>query len=270
MVTISVIMGIYNCESTLQEAIDSIINQTFSDWELIMCDDGSKDGTFEVASKIREKYPTKIVLLKNEQNQGLNYTLNRCLSVAKGQYIARMDGDDISDPSRFEREVEELNGNPEIAIISTDMSFFDEKGIWGRTHVTQRPQRTDFLSATPFCHAACMVRKEAYLAVGGYSVSKRLLRVEDYHLWVKMYEKGYRGMNIQYPLYMMRDDRNAQGRRKFRYRINESYVKAYAIKALKLPVWTYIYCLKPIIIGLMPMRVYRFMHRKKQSKEICN
>lgn len=266
MVTVSVIMGIYNCESTLYEAVESIFNQTVSDWELIMCDDGSTDKTYEMALKIKEKYPQKIVVLKNEQNQGLNYTLNRCLSVAKGKYIARMDGDDISLPCRFETEMKVLNDNPEIAIVSTDMNLFDEHGVWGRTYAKEKPQEEDFLNGTPFCHAACMVRKEAYLDVEGYSVSEKLLRVEDYHLWVKMYERGYKGINIQYPLYMMRDDRNALNRRKFKYRINESYVKAYAIRKFKLPVWKYIYCMKPIIIGLMPKHLYQLMHRKKQSK----
>lgn len=90
------------------------------------------------------------------------------------------------------------------------------------------------LKGTPFCHAACMVRKEAYEKVKGYSISDRLLRVEDYHLWIKMYAKGFKGMNLQEPLYSMRDDRNAQGRRKFKYRLNEAYVKKVAIKELGL------------------------------------
>ena len=108
MAKISVIMGIYNCASTLKEAIECIINQTFLDWELIMCDDGSTDNTIKVAQKYVEKYPEKIFLLVNKENRGLNYTLNRCLSIAKGIYIARMDGDDLCSPNRFQREVDIL------------------------------------------------------------------------------------------------------------------------------------------------------------------
>lgn len=73
---ISVIMGIYNCSPTLDEAIESIINQTYENWELIMCDDGSTDDTYKKALKYREKYGEKILVLKNEQNKGLNYTLS--------------------------------------------------------------------------------------------------------------------------------------------------------------------------------------------------
>ena len=163
---------------------------------------------------------------------GLNYTLNKCLKFAKGEYIARMDGDDTCSEERFQKEIECLINNPDIDIVSTDMTFFDENGIWGRTHVREKPEKMNFLKGTPFCHAACMVRKKAYLDVGGYSVDKKLLRVEDYHLWIKMYAKGYRGINIQETLYQMRDDRNAQNRRKMKYRFNEAYVKIFAIKQL--------------------------------------
>ena len=108
MSKVSIIMGIYNCASTLSEAIDSILMQTFKDWELIMCDDGSIDNTYQIAKRYQKHVGRKIVLLKNDQNMGLNYTLNRCLAVASGEYIARMDGDDISLPTRLEKEVEFL------------------------------------------------------------------------------------------------------------------------------------------------------------------
>ena len=91
---------------------------------------------------------------------------------------------------------------------------------------------------------------------------KKLLRVEDWHLWLKIYTAGYRGYNLDMPLYKMRDDRNATGRRKFRYRFNEAYVSRMAVKKLKLPVWKYIYSLRPIIVGLLPLPIYNYLHRK--------
>ena len=128
---ISVIMGIYNCENTLSEAIESILDQTYTNWELIMCDDGSSDRTMEIANEYLSKYPDEIVLMKNKKNRGLNYTLNKCLKKTKGDYIARMDGDDICSPDRFQKEVAVLNNNDDIYIVSSDMAFFDEKGVWG-------------------------------------------------------------------------------------------------------------------------------------------
>lgn len=129
------------------------------------------------------------------------------------------------------------------------------------------PQKIDLIKSTPFCHAPCMVRREAYEIVNGYSVSKKLLRVEDYHLWIKMYSKDLLGMNIQESLYMMRDDKNARNRRKFKYRINESYVKLLAIKMLKLPKINIFLCLKPIILGIIPNFMYDILHHKKVGRK---
>ena len=261
--TVSIVMGIYNCAKTLPDAIDSIVAQTFQDWELIMCDDGSADDTYDVAFEYAQKFPDKIRLLRNETNQGLNVTLNRCLTIAKGKYIARMDGDDICTPTRLEEEVTLLENEPDIAIVSTGMSFFDESGVWGSLYFPASPQKEDFIKGTLFCHAASMVRKEAFDAVNGYSVEKKLLRVEDYHLWFKMYKAGYKGKNIQKILYSMRDDRNAYKRRKFRYRINEANVMIMAVKELGLSKMGYLSALKPIIKGMLPSFIYNFLHKSR-------
>lgn len=264
---ISVIMGIYNCGDTLSEAIECIVHQTFSDWELIMCDDGSNDDTYEIAISYKEKYPEKIIVLQNEKNRGLNYTLNKCLKQAKGKYIARMDGDDRCDKERFAIEINVLEKEPEIAIVSTDMKFFDESGVWGKISHPEYPVPEDFVKESPFCHAPCMVKREAYMNVKGYSVSDKLLRVEDYHLWIKMYKCGYRGKNIHKCLYQMRDDRNAYSRRSFKNRLNEYYVKRLAIRTFRLKKWNYLLALRPIIVGLLPNCVYDKLHKGRLAKK---
>lgn len=263
MKKISVIMGIYNCADTLGEAVDCILRQTCPNWELIMCDDGSTDGTYSVARELAEKDPERIVLLRNESNCGLNRTLNRCLKAATGDYIARMDADDRCSPERFAVEAGVLDGEPDIAIVSTDMEHFDELGAWGRQVHPDAPVPADFVHGTPFNHAPCMVRREAYEAVGGYSEDEKFLRVEDYHLWIKMYSAGFRGRNIHEVLYQMRDDRNAYRRRRFSYRLNEARVKALAVKEFKLPVHNYIYVLRPIVVGLLPNGLYDLLHKKR-------
>ena len=257
-------MGIYNCADTLKEAIDSIVQQTYHDWELIMCDDGSQDNTYKIAEKFLEKYEN-IIVFQNERNMGLNYTLNRCLEKANGKYIARMDGDDISLPTRLEKEVAFLDQHREYAIVSTNMIYFDENGEWGRSNMLEFPKKEDLVKATPFCHAPCMVRREAYEKVKGYSVNKKLLRMEDYHLWFKMYSAGYKGHNLQEALYKMRDDRNATQRRKFKYRINEAYVKRLIMKSFDLPIKNIVYVVRPIIVGVMPTFLYEYLHKKKMK-----
>ena len=167
MAQISVLMGIYNCAPTLSEALDSLLTQTCQDFKVIMCDDGSKDNTIEVAQSYVNKYPEKFLLIKNERNMGLNFTLNHCLDYADTEFCARMDGDDISLPHRFDLELEFLKNHPEYAIVSGPMIYFDENGEFRRGRGRGEVKPIDFIHGSPFCHAPCMIRTEAYKAVGG-------------------------------------------------------------------------------------------------------
>ena len=181
--------------------------------------------------------------------------------------MARMDGDDLCSPDRFEKELAALEANPDMAVVSTAMSYFDETGTWGRSQPILFPENGDFLYGTPFCHAPCMARRAAVMAVGGYTDDAKFLRVEDYDLWVKLYAAGYRGMNLDEALYQMRDDRNAFSRRKFRYRINEARVICKAVRLLGLPKSGYLRALRPILVGLMPMWLYKRLHKKRLGSE---
>lgn len=265
---ISIIMGIYNCADTLHEAVESIINQTYNSWELIMCDDGSSDDTLTIAKKFAASYPDKILVLQNEQNMGLNYTLNQCLKYATGDYVARMDGDDVSLPERFKIEAEFLDIHPEYAIVSTPMIFFDENGDWGQSKAIEIPVISDFVFHAPVhCHAPCMIRRKAYVEVGGYTIHKRLLRFEDCNLWYKLYAAGYRGYNLQEPLYKMRDDRNAYQRRTASSRLRAVYVQWIGFRMIHMPLRYYPYLaiefFKSIAILMLPEKIYQRLHRNK-------
>ena len=270
-IKVSIIMGIFNCVETLPEAIDSLLGQTFQEWELILCDDGSTDNPYSVAEEYALRYPNKIVLIRNSTNMGLNYTLNHCLKYAKGEYIARMDGDDLSLPMRLETEVKFLNEHPEYAIVSTPMIYFDEQGEWGKGTAIEIPQIKDFVFHTPFhCHAPCMIRREAYEAVGGYTVDRRLLRFEDCNLWYKLYAAGYRGYNLQEPLYKMRDDRNAYHRRTPSARIRGVYVQWVGFRLIHMPMRYYPFLvlefLKDLAIILVPEGLYTTLHKRKLKR----
>lgn len=260
---VSVIIGIYNCASTLVEALDSLYAQTYQDFKVILCDDGSSDGTYQVAAGYAEGHDN-IILIRNERNMGLNYTLNHCLEHADTEYVARMDGDDISLPTRFEKEINFLDAHPEYAIVSCPMIYFDENGEFGSFKGGYEPQKDALIYGTPFCHAPCMVRREAYTAVGGYSVNKRLLRYEDYNLWTKMFAKGYRGYMLDECLYMMRDDRNAANRRIFRGRINAIYAHYLAHRTLHLS-WPkfVVFAFISILKGALPHWLYQYIHKKR-------
>lgn len=260
MYKISVIIGLYNCDSTLQEALDSLYAQTYQDFEIILCDDGSSDKTYLIAEE-NAKIHSNIKLLRNVNNQGLNITLNNCLAVAQGEYIARMDGDDISLPTRFEKEVNFLDEHPEYAIVSSPMIHFDENGDFMVGRAGGEPELSDFAKYSPFCHAPCMIRKRAYDSVNGYVVGEKTLRQEDYHLWIQMYQRGFRGYMLSEALYKMRDDRNALKRRNWLSRRNEAYAKFVACRTFSLAPWYYLYCLKPIILFCLPSIVYNWLHK---------
>lgn len=262
MERITVIMGIYNCASTLVEALESLEAQTYKDFKVILCNDGSKDNTLEVAKGWASSHPNYIVI-DNPHNLGLNATLNHCLEYADTEFVARMDGDDRSLPHRFEQEVAFLDNHPEYAIVSGPMLYFDEQGIFMRGKGKGEISKPDFIAGTPFCHAPCMVRREAYEKVGGYTVDPKLLRVEDYHLWFKMYAAGYKGYMLEDPIYEMRDDRDAFARRTFKSRLNEAHVKHIGYKMIGLPIGTQLYCLVPVIKGLLPTWLYRKVRQLK-------
>lgn len=115
---------------------------------------------------------------------------------------------------------------------------------------------------SPICHAPCMARTGAFKAVGGYSVDDRLLRVEDYHLWFKLFAAGYKLYMLNEVIYKMRDDRDAFSRRTWKSRLNEAYVKHIGYKMINLPWYYQFFVLKPIVLSFMPSFMYKKVHMR--------
>ncbi len=183
MPKISVIMPAYNAEKYIAEAIDSILNQTFGDFEFIILNDCSTDRTEEI---IRSYTDPRIVSLKNEQNMGVAATLNKGLSVAKGEYIARMDADDISLPERFAKQVAFLDKNPAVAVLGTNVERFDESGSLGTSQLATDPKQMhiDMFFFCGIAHPSVMMRASAVRKLDGYDLAFEGL--EDYELWCRV------------------------------------------------------------------------------------
>ncbi|EKN69404.1 hypothetical protein BABA_10101 [Neobacillus bataviensis LMG 21833] len=265
---VSVIMGVYNCAETLSQSIESIIYQTFSDWEFIICDDASTDTTYEIAYQYTKMYPEKIKLLKNESNMKLAATLNRCLNAASGQYIARQDGDDISVSNRLERQVSFLDAYEEYMLVGTGMIPFDERGDMGFRIGKPIPSRVDLPMNNTFMHATIMMRNKGYTILNGYRVTKRTRRAEDYDLWIRFFAAGFKGYNLQEALYKVKEDESAFRRREFKYYFDSAILVFQGCYTLKLPIKYYLYTLKPIIVGITPRYLVKKYHKYRAQKYI--
>lgn len=264
---VSIIMGIYNCEQTLEDAINSIINQTYTDWELIMCDDGSTDNSYEIAKKF-EKEDKRIKVIKNNKNIGLAATLNNCIKYVKGKYIARMDADDISTPDRFKLQVDFLENNKEFDLVGGLMQSFDELGDKKIIGIKEIPNKYDLPKFNPFHHATIMMKSECMISLNGYTVSKDTTRAEDVDLWFRFFDLNFKGYNLQNVIYRVREDRNAYKRRKFKYTLQASKVLYKGIKLLKLPIKYYLYIIKPIVSWFTPLTLKQ-IYREKLVKGKC-
>ncbi len=176
---VSVVMPVYNGENYLNEAIDSILNQTYSDFEFIILNDGSTDRTEEIILSYKDP---RIVYVKNPENLQIVRTLNRGIALAKGKYIARMDADDISLPVRFEKQLYFMENNPDVGVCGTWVKTFGENV---NSQTWQYPVESEVIKVSlifnsPFAHPSVFIRKSLFDL---YSYEESFTKAEDYYLW---------------------------------------------------------------------------------------
>lgn len=252
---ISVIMGVYNDSIFLEEAIQSILNQTFSDFEFIICNDCSTESKVEDILKKYAKIDNRIIIINNQVNSGLAKSLNKCLSIAKGKYIARMDSDDRSLPNRFEVEKNFLDNHKSVAVCGSQTFYINNEGVRYKKSEIDKPIIIDFdyaVKKSCLIHPTVMMRKSALNQVNGYTVNENTLRAEDYDLWCKLTYCGYKLINLPDILFEYREDLSAFKKRKYKYRIQECRIKYYWLNKSKLSIFKYFYAIRPLIIGLIP------------------
>ncbi len=262
MPKISVIMGVYNDEKYLSDAIDSILNQSYKDLEFIICDDGSTDNSVNIIKKY-QKVDKRILFLQNKKNMGLAASLNKCIEISTGEYIARMDSDDVSLPERFEKQVEYLDNNKHIALIGCNVNLFDDNGNYGKREVNREYTKVNVFKKNYFIHPTVMIRRNVLLSVGGYTVSNYTYRTEDYDLWCKICEKDFLGYNLNETLLNYREDKNAYKKRKFKYRIDAIKLRRIWFKNLNISLKYFPYVYRPLVVGLIPTFIMRRYKRQK-------
>jgi GT2 family glycosyltransferase len=185
---LSVAMSVYNGERFLAEAIESILTQDFADFEFLILDDGSTDGTATIVQDYARRDSRIRPIIR--ENRGLVASLNQLLAEARAPIVARMDGDDICDPRRFSIQLQFLTDNPQVGVVGCWSRDMDEFGgpytTGGRDHPVEHAEFLDNIrhGGPLLCHPSVMYRRELVLAQGGYHAAFR--HCEDLDLWLRM------------------------------------------------------------------------------------
>lgn len=262
-------MGVYNQmdSDVLFAAADSILQQTLSDFEFIIYDDGSTPEVGEYLKQLAQM-DDRIILIGGQDNHGLAHSLNECILLAKGKYIARMDDDDISSPNRLQVQVDFLEHHPEYAWCGCNARLFDSSGIWGYRQMPEKPDKQDYLRYSPFIHPSVMYRAALFEENQGYLDSAETLRCEDYEIFMRLEKKGLKGYNIQNYLFNYREDKRSFQKRKLKFRIAETKLRwrNFLEMDMLFPLG-WLYALRPMAGAVLPNRVIAF-GKKAESAEV--
>jgi len=200
---ISVVMSVYNGEPYLREAIESILSQTFNDFEFIIINDGSSDDSLKI---IKEYYDARVVVI-DQENIGLTRSLNKGVSLSKGKYIARMDADDVSFPYRFEKQLPWLE-DKDYDLCCSRTWLIEQNRVTPRIKY-YLPKRWLLKFSNPFIHGTYLMKKTVLDKIGGYDESFRY--AQDYKLITDIYDYGFKVKYLKEPLYKTRNHSNSIG-----------------------------------------------------------
>ena len=200
--TISVILPVYNTEAYVREAVESILAQSFTDFELIIINDGSTDGSGAILRELAAR-DARILLVERPHNEGAASARNKALEMARADLIALMDADDVSIPERFALQHARMVQDPELAVLGSFMHIMDKEGnIIGLDEYPLTPKAAAHYmeyNRCPVAHPAVIMRRDAVLKAGGYRKAF-LSYAEDYDLWLRMSDLGYAIANLPQPL----------------------------------------------------------------------
>ncbi len=249
-------MSSYDSAKFLKKAIESILQQSYTNFDLILIDDASTDGSKEILATYAAA-DSRIIPIYNEENIGLTKNLNKAISLSKSDYIARMDADDIALPTRLEKQVNFLNSKRDIDLVGSAAIDIDESGR--EIQLRRSPKTHDEIiallpKANPMTHSTVMFRKDKFEKIGFYNESYRT--TQDYEMWFRAAGYGLKFHNLEDILLHYRMDNNYHKRKSFKYRLYDCKLRLQCYKHIQLPLFKYYYAMIPIILGVVPERVY--------------
>ena len=251
----------------LHKSIESILNQTFSDFEFIICDDGSTDDTGKILESYKQK-DKRIILIHNDVSKGLAYSLNKCIEVSRSNILARQDADDTSELNRFEVQYRYVQSHPQYAIVGTSWNNVSEDGeILKVTHPIAVLTALNQAKGGSYMHPSWMMRKNMLKEVGFYTVNKYTIRNQDYHLVMKILGVGMKISNLNDILYNYKVDDNMIARTRNWKRVKGLMWIIYdSFRRNNMPLWCYIYITKPLIVHLIPMFILKKYYKHTLQK----
>jgi len=206
---ISVLISVYNGEATISQSLESILNQTYENFEILVLDDGSTDRTSELINNYSKNY-SKLKIFKNEKNMGLTYSLNYLITKSTGKYLARQDADDISYQDRFEKQVSTIVENNIDFCTSRAHIKGSKRKIPGVSHFLPYKHLLKFKN--PFIHGTLMISRKAMNEIGLYD--SRYKFAQDYKLFLDLIQKDYKYMTLKEPLYELNMKNNISTKNK--------------------------------------------------------
>jgi glycosyltransferase involved in cell wall biosynthesis len=240
------------------EAVESVLGQTFTNFEFIVVDDGSTDGTGTILDRCRDPRLTVV----HQPRMGLTASLNHALRLATAPLVARMDADDVSLPDRFSRQVAFLDAHPEVGLLGTGCHEIAPSGEVLKTIIPPPDDpaiRRALIRRNPFVHSSVMMRRAALERVGGYDESLRV--AQDYHLWMRL-SRITRMANLRDPLVLRRLTPGMVSRARDTERLRtELRVKGRALRSGAYPAWCAIYLVKPLLALAIPARLRGILRR---------
>jgi len=232
---ISVIMPFYNCASFLDDAISSIINQTFTDFEFIIINDASTDNSDEIVQRYLND--SRIVYIKNKENKKITHNLNKGLDLARAEIIARMDGDDVSEPERLREQYEYLMKNKDIVLVGSFATLIDRVGKKIGRKVKPLDSgsiKRDIFAYSPFIHPSVMFQKKVIINLGKYD--EKYSHCQDYDLWLRLIFSGNKVANLPNALIRYRIYENSSSKRTKEIARNDLKIRRSIIKKYNLKI----------------------------------
>lgn len=252
-------MSVYNGERFVRQAVESLLTQTYRDFELIVVDDASTDGTHNILEELAAQ-DNRIRVLTNSTNLGLTKSLNIALGQAQGNFVARMDADDIALPNRLEKQATFLNVHPEVGIVGTWYQFINDEGILleeKQPPTDDTPLHRALIRFNPFLHSSTMIRKALLDRVDGYDESYK--RAQDYDLWMRC-ASHTRFANLPEVLMQKRFTKGMVSYTREKEQIRSALrVRLAALRQKQYPWWCFVFLLKPALAVLLPTPIVRII-----------